>query len=489
MSENSSIIGSYSYQSDDSEYLLEETLVEICKNGNENEFNSFLERNTTVDINYNNNKPFIISCANGSLEIAKILYYKNPLMISRNCIKKAFRKAIINGKLNIIKWLYRQIGNCRIDEDNYYIVEKCCEYGYIDILKWINNKTNCNIPNEVLRDLLDMCCKNEENRGEIFKYILKMLDYRVYKKNGLMTVAIINKKLNLAKILYNNVENFNLHYKNNKMLRISCITNQIETVKWLLSLNVWFNTKVDNNVIFRKCAEKGFTEILKMIYEYNKENYIYDINIQISCLNLSLNSIKYDTFDFIIKIIKENFDKQANLVRHTIDFELLDIFMESCRKGIMRVFKTIIESELINPHENKDEPFITACENGNESIARYIYYQIGNVKIRGKNDRAFLNCCENRYYKIARWLQTLYPNYYISRGEPTIVNDYSFMEKATNNEECCVCFDTNIYVLNRRNEEEMVEKYKLPCSDLHIICKNCIYKVNDKCPNCRKMFF
>ena len=229
----------------------------------------------------------------------------------------------------------------------------------IEIFKILikNNKEIINFLNENL-EIFKKLIKNNE---EIINFLLDF-NPEIYIK--ILKISIEEKNLNIIKLINN--KNFNINYQNNNLLRLACISQDIEIIKYLIENNFIIDDNsllisfLNNNLeIFKYLIDNGGNPfchdkyiLLKLIYDNNDNNNIEIINYlnkNIEVFNYFLTVYSLDNnIEMVHLIIKnrkkekfENNDSLINCIRNN-NIELL-IFLINNNNKINKKYKIIIK--------------------------------------------------------------------------------------------------------------------------------------------------
>lgn len=177
-------------------------------------------------------------------------------------------------------------------------------------------------------------------------------------KNELFVRACENNKLKIARFLYYKLR-VDISYNNHESFVISCLSSDLEMIKWLVSLNS--NIYVQNGQgIVNACMNNNEDVIL----------FLYNIH----------ETSKY--------------------------YEGDHVFSHICMKHGIKIVRWIYKISKINHNSFDDEPFRFACSVNNIEVAKFIY-SLGNVNVNVMNGTVFKHAREKNYVELEKWLETL----------------------------------------------------------------------------------
>lgn len=139
---------------------LDNCFTHTCTKGN-TDIAKWLHANYTVDIYYDNDYAFNVSCQDGKFEIVQWLYsmscQNNKPYDLHNCVDYPFRWSCANGHLLIAQWVYNvAIGNGSPYQLYYSYFEESCTYGHLDVSQWLYDLSlKNNSPFKITNELFD----------------------------------------------------------------------------------------------------------------------------------------------------------------------------------------------------------------------------------------------------------------------------------------------------------------------------------------------
>ena len=224
------------------------------------------------------------SCKAGNVDIAKYMYYRYELNITKYHYIRAFRQCFISGNVILIIWFY-SLWNKYLSSKFKISLER----------EWIN------------------ICKN--NNVQLIRFILENPNIKINLADGFNTVCSYGL-LNLAKNMYN--INNNLRVSNNVI--VDMFTNgYIHLINWYLTISD-IDISILNNNIIRTILIRGMTDTFNIILKINPNTNIRGLNDGIYRVMCNVGNTymvrylatQYDFYDYkfrdneIIPIIKDS---------------------------------------------------------------------------------------------------------------------------------------------------------------------------------------
>ena len=155
---------------------------ELCRKGDLQEIKKFYFNNpTTINISANSYYAFLISCDYGHLDVVKWLL--------ENVVKWLLK--------NVVKWLLEMKPYIDISANDEYAFQTACCYGHLKVVKWLLKvKPNINISVEYECSFHDVC---DFEYLKVAKLLLqhKTQNYYIFakKKNEIYNRKNYNKKI------------------------------------------------------------------------------------------------------------------------------------------------------------------------------------------------------------------------------------------------------------------------------------------------------
>jgi hypothetical protein len=231
------------------------SFIVLCGSGKLHEAQQFVKLND-VDIHFNNDAAFRMSCINGHIETAKwLLDISNNKLLDKSNNKLldksnnklldksnnklyslggvnihaandgAFRGSCKVGHIELAKWLY-SLGGVNIHADYDLAFRWSCDRGHIEIAKWLYSLGGVNIHADN-DDAFRSSCRH--NHIEITKWLLDISNNELYSLGGI-----------------------NIHAAKDDAFHSSCSRKHIETVIFLLSLPNKYNYLHKTNDVMAK---------------------------------------------------------------------------------------------------------------------------------------------------------------------------------------------------------------------------------------------
>ena len=246
-----------------------EIFYELCVEGNiikcqqfYNERINTLIPSSSTYFNYISNHGFTYVCIKGNLEIIQWLIdiYHSQYNYTNDGL--AFKTACKNGHLDFLQKLYKSSPNINIREENEEAFRNACMYNHLEVAKW----------------LLTICPNINIHINNEWAFCL----------------ICMNGNLEFAKWLLSMYPKININIGNERPFRYACLNNNIELVKWLLEVSPNIDVHAEDEYAFRNIVCKyGFNDIIKLLHNLNPYHY----------------SIKYDTNDILIALVRNPFDR------------------------------------------------------------------------------------------------------------------------------------------------------------------------------------
>lgn len=273
-----------------------------------------------IEIPFNNQGAFYISCERGHMEIAKWLFSIDKNIDIHFFGDYCFQVCCYNGYLECAKWLH-SLENMDLFNNQFNIFEECCKYGNIDIAKWLYSINN-----------------------NLF----------ITSKKKVFITACSNGHTKLAKWLYSLDYDITEDTKNSAFMK-SCKNEHYNTIHWLLSLNI--NIDCLNKAFITSCMIEGNIEIVELLYPLIENKEI----IKISLINTCRSQTYFDIFKWLYSVN----DINMNVIE--------EIFVECSKYGTDGTAKWIYS---LNTNINDNiivKAFNTSCNNSLPEMAQWLY--------------------------------------------------------------------------------------------------------------------
>ena len=321
-----------------------EYFIEKC--GEENisiyDIINILNNNEEIDINSNDENAFRNSFIKGNFHISKFLVENFFINISANN-EEVFIYSCKIDNIEYIEWLLNINPNINININDYIIYKNAIDnknFSLIIFLLNININRNFNIDiilfkfNKYIKDFFKHTILNNNIKLSkiIYNFNNNILDNNIFdnfiknniiQKNYLPYVKwlfnikifknICSKQnyeyifykscefgnLKLAKLLYYNNINLNVHVKNEFSFRYACYNGHIDIIEWLLKIRPNINVRILNDSSFVYACYGGHLNIAKFLL-----NKFPDIdNFSLAYKEASKNKFfSYKVLDWLLKI-------------------------------------------------------------------------------------------------------------------------------------------------------------------------------------------
>jgi hypothetical protein len=303
-------------------------------------YNNFIDK---ININEHYSNIFKNVIHHNKLEIAKLLYSLKEKPIMHDLYTTEFIRACVNGKLEMVKWLYSIGDVCIEDKPNiHFNNEEAFKYasknGHLQIVNWLINledKPNIHVDDDFA-----------------FKY------------------ACHNGHLNIAKLLYYSFDDKpNIHAEHEDAFRYACHNGHLETAKWLYSLGN-INIHANNEDAFKYACYEGQLDIAKWLYSLDDKPLIDAENhfaFKNACIFAPLRGIHVAKWlasicsDYYIKI------ENNKLIEWNIEDTLYELFEKKKYYKIIERLKIQKKQFIINSEDKciiclkEDYNFMSSC--------------------------------------------------------------------------------------------------------------------------------
>lgn len=394
---------------------------------------------------------FIQACKAGDIASVQQLYLDD--ITYWNHIDIGYQIACEYGHIEVVQWLYKMKYNHISNKSrssysiifgDIYLLTKSCQHGHIEIAKWIYQLnpeilTNYEVHEYLTEEIFCDACKN--GHLNIAKWIFEIKPYVFYcisddgftcSQDG-FHLACINNKIEVAQWIYETDPHFynivingptytyKKHPKNvNKFPKNSyweellfdvCWQGNIEMAKWIYKINPSIIRNMDtidnnddpnknntndynkyNQFLFINMCEKGWTNIVKWLYEINPS---MDISAKRhaafrgACTNGHMETAVW----------------LYNLIRGNIDIYIIhSIFEGACLSGNNDMIQWLYN---INPHIDIDYCIKGDGSRLKLSIAKWLYEL--NPVISQFHNKVFTESCIYGQFEMAQWLYQLDP--------------------------------------------------------------------------------
>jgi hypothetical protein len=192
----------------------------------------------TINLKEYSTKIFNIACYYGRFETAKWCIKYQPLISDTN-----FANCCINGSVEMLKWQLT-IHNFNIRAYSDYPFKQACEWGNLDAAKWLLNLIG---PQKFMKT-------TNTHWQDTF--------YSVF----------MNGHLEVAQWIYSLVP-IDIHMHKDGLISPYIRKNQVETLKWILSLDKFDNNKVDVTIpdsMHMFALKLGYTPYQNMFASFDK---------------------------------------------------------------------------------------------------------------------------------------------------------------------------------------------------------------------------
>ena len=429
------------------------------------------------NINITNYIPIIFTYSIHSDKIIKWLYLNN--YFNENCVEEAFFESCINNNLKMMKWLL-SISKNKIDyhknDDNLF--RETCKKNSVDSIIFLCKNTEFNLKiesyyNDEFIDEVPFHFFCRHNYIEIAKEYINNFDFDInYKDNEAIALSCQENSLEMAKLCYE--LGGDILVKNYWCLLVSVQRENLQIIEWIYSLNkIDFN--INEDYFFRLACTLGKIETAKLLHSFGNVDVHTNDEIVFSsaCLSGDLELAKW-----LYEIGNFNINKDDDI-----------IFRYLCQLGYIDILKWIYSISEINIHYDKENAFRSAVFHGHNEVVKWIY-SLGNVKIKSNNHEAFMTSCESNNIELAKWFSEINHQEYVVDIEDDVITNF-FVNKI-------------IYIFGKVQLEEdkitecpicYTNKPQIITDCQHQYCKSCfINYVNSKdleyeeipCPYCRK---
>lgn len=211
---------------------------------------------------------FAKACINGCIIIAKYIYSKYTITMTKETHWEIFRRSCVYGHLEIVKFLHslnlELLTNINFTNINFEtIFKKSCKKGHLNIAMWSHSFVSFK-PHNVL--FLNVC---RNGHIEVARFLLSVDNLiNIHANNEYMfRISCSNGDLNSVKFLVLIDGKIDTHILNDDALYNSCINGHTEVVKFLYTLDNNNSTFIKKRKIFERCCENGHLGVVKFLYE------------------------------------------------------------------------------------------------------------------------------------------------------------------------------------------------------------------------------
>lgn len=219
-----------------------EGFIECCMKG-EYDTVLWLYKNETID-EITQQKGFILACANGHLNIVKLVYNhgiikinpdKDPFGLDNNVLKKNVLELCCSyGRLEVAQWLY-SIENYKKNILTSIFIISSCIGGKLSIAQWLYSIIR-EEPFFTLEFIFVQSCIYGNFELVQWIFSLENNDISLWSYNRAFQTSCKHGHLNIAQWLYNTID-IDIHRNNDYALRKSIKYGHYEISQWILSLN------------------------------------------------------------------------------------------------------------------------------------------------------------------------------------------------------------------------------------------------------------
>lgn len=423
-----------------------------CTSGNLDLVKWIIEENPNTDISIKEEAPFIRSCMAGNLHIAKwLLSIKSDINISAQG-EASFLTSCEHGHLHVAQWILSLKPNINILVHNEHAFVASCENGHLDVAKWLYSirpdlefiKSNELFCEKCLEGRLDfakwLLPFNSDNSLFKYKLINSLFEYAEYeiitwlfeinksnwnleKWETIFITSCSSDNLNIAKLIYNNIPDLNIHSKDNHAFYLSCRNNCLNIFFWLTEIDpdihlLKYESSSPNSLFLNTCKNGNF-EIIQ--YFVNQNNYLSQKDIDEGLLGI-LEVSNFELTKYYFGLFNFSYDTINNAIEIACDFCHLGILkyihkkypnLKFTNKALcnvarhqkLKVFKWILQiTPNIDISQNDYsivyDAFYHSYKN-NISFPKYLYKVFPNMKI---SDSLFNKICSSGKLKLVRWL-------------------------------------------------------------------------------------
>lgn len=212
---------------------------------------------------------FMISCKNGYLNIAKMLYNDNQSLLYEAMYNISYydNNDCSYEKIQLIQWLYFKNDTiypreliyylCKygslmwiMGDNTFYIDQKCinllCLHGHFDLFYYIYNDSNL-FKREYIYDAFYNACENKEGL-----FIAKWIYYHHYLNKSTIIRSFYNSQYvqTIRWLYYNEKKHIHLRANNNAYFKEQCISNNIPVINWLCALYDNYHYHMIDGIIY-----------------------------------------------------------------------------------------------------------------------------------------------------------------------------------------------------------------------------------------------
>ena len=301
---------------------------------------------------------FIQFCSLGDVKNAYFHYNQYKINIHHNS-EYAFRSAVKNNKINIVKWLCTLDNKVDIHANNDEAFYTSCRQGFIEIAQWLYSYDKINLTTFPISYLLSSCIKWNELESYQSKFIQKKV------------IQVLNWLYTLRDWEYDYYDVFIRVCKNGNLLLAQWLYD-----KYTISLEL-------NNELLDSIVLSGNMHIIYWIHELQKDKFDDTVLYYISYRACKINHI--NTVLFAVPLIKDKSILTKNNTLFNCITERNYVHLAKVLNLLLEDIKFLIENNTIISWRKLDYGNIF-----NDSMYTFM----------GSNTDECLICIENKEYNI-----------------------------------------------------------------------------------------
>ena len=214
-----------------------------------------------------------------------------------------------------------------------------------------------------IKEILDKIIKFDELIR--FEILLKFTDINLKKYSNYL-FPLASNNLKILKWLF-----LNKFYEESSIesaFYFSCKNSNLETMSWLINLNIKINFSRNNDELFRYCCDNDLIDSLMILCKHNK-------------FNLKIDESYHDEFE---------------------DEEPFHFF---CRHNYYKIAKVYLENFAFDINSKNDEAICLSCQEGNLEMAQLCYLLGGDIQ--NKNNWCLRMAIMKDNLNIVLWIFSL----------------------------------------------------------------------------------